>query len=335
MVAVTMMQLIFVLIAGASLLGLCHGQVQCTTEEYIARLSDIDCTQMHMQAIIDAYTQCGRDDLAGQLVDNCRTNQNDSTCGELSLLIAFRNPIEIQSCYRDNTFEERILQCTAECKEDLEVYINDNLGCCSRSIFEDELLTAYSSIALMRNLTDICNVSLVQNRCTTPSSLSYTPSGAAEPICTGDELSHRVVRIPACSRAYLEPRIALARSCGFPANEVPLTCEADDDGVICISYYNDTIVRTIVDPVELNCINGTNSCTEACRAAVVNFRENLGCCVNNLYNNSLHSIYGASYELWSLCEVETVGICRSGQAPTVVVTKLLFAIAFLALALLF
>jgi len=87
--------------------------------------------------------------------------------------------------------------------------------------------------------------------------------------------------------------------------------------------------------VELNCIKGANSCTEACRTAVVSFRENLGCCVNNLFNTSLYSSYATSYELWSMCGVETVGVCgrESGQAPAADITKLLFAIAFLVLAL--
>jgi len=39
------------------------------------------------------------------------------------------------------------------------------------------------------------------------------------------------------------------------------------------SYSTDSTVRTIVDPVELNCIKGANNCTEACRAAVASFQE--------------------------------------------------------------
>ena len=335
MAAVTMMRIILVSIVGATLLGLCLGQEGCTTEEFIAGLSKIECTQMHREAVFDVFTQCGRDDLAEDLVDNCRTTKN-VTCNELSLLIPFRNPMEIRSCYSDDTFDELILPCTAECREDLEVYVDDILGCCSRNMLEDELILKIPSVALISLLIDMCNVSLLrQDRCTTPSTLRYTPSGAVEPSCTTNEVSRRLDELT-CNPAYLEPRIALAKSCGFPANEEPaLACEEDGDGVICISYSADS---TALDQVELNCIDGANDCTKECHAAVLSFRENLGCCVNNLFNHSFHSIYAASYELWSQCGIETVGVCGSEsgasvQAPAADITKLLFAIAFLGLAI--
>ena len=335
LVAVGMMRIISVLVVGANLLGLCHGQV-CTTEEYSARLSDIECAQMHRQVVLDVYNECGRDDFAEELVDLCRTH-NGTTCNALLFLILFRNPIEVRSCYRDDTFGERILPCTAECKEDLEIYINDTLGCCSRSIFEDELITAFPSVVLIRGLIDTCNVSLLQNPCTTPSTLSYTPSGAVETSCTRTEVNARLATIP-CSPAYLEPRLDLAIDCGFPSNEEPaLACEEDDDGVICFAYTVNSSVLAILAQVDLNCIEGADTCTEACRTAVVSLRENVGCCVNNLFNTSLYQIYVASYELWSLCEVETIEFCgsNSGQVPATDVTKLLFAIASLVLALVF
>jgi len=331
-VAVTMMRIIFVLIVGASLLGLCLGQEVCTAEEYNAGLAKIGCTQKDVQALIDVFTECGRDDLAEEMVNNCRTTKN-VTCALLARLISFRNPIEIRRCYTDDTFGERILSCTAECKEDLEVYVNDTLGCCSRNVFEHELLAEYPPIVLVRELIDMCDLSgLRQGPCTTNSTLSFTPSGATEPSCNRNELFGKLAEIP-CTPAYLEPRLAFSESCGFSTNEeTPLACEKGDDGVICISHP-----LTVVDEVELNCIQGANDCPEACRTAIESLRKDLGCCVNNLFNQSVLPIYATSYELWSMCGVETVGVCGrardSGQAPAADITKLLFAIAFLVLAL--
>ena len=193
----------------------------------------------------------------------------------------------------------------------------------------------YTSVLLISDLIDVCNVSVLQqNRCTTPSTLSFTPSTATDPSCDTDEVFSRLAAVP-CTPAFLEPRVSLAKSCRFPANEEPaLACEEDDDGVICASYASD---RTILDEVEQNCIKGANTCNNTCRAAVVSLRENLGCCVNNLFNHSLNAIYAASYELWSMCGVETVKVCGDvvddGQAPAA--TKLLLAIVFLVLASMF
>ena len=331
--------MLFVFVVGASLLGLCLGQDVCTVEEFVTRLSKLQCKQTDPDLVLDVFTECGRDDLGEEVVNNCRTNEKNVTCNELTLLIPFRNPIEIRSCYRDDTYDERILSCTAECKEDLETYVNDVLGCCSRSIFEDELNMEYTSIALVSDLIDQCNVSLMGlEPCTTPSTLSFTPSGATEPSCTRDEVFRRLFAIP-CNPDHLEPRVKLSKSCGFPANEEPdLACEEGDDGVICVSYAADRTAISILDQVEQTCIKGANDCTEACRSAVLSFRENLGCCVNNIYNNSLNMVYAASYELWSLCGVETVEVCGSESATASavdIIAKLPFAVASLVLAFLF
>ena len=328
------MRVFSALIASATLLGLCcRGQMQCTLEQYIARLSDIECTQAERELVFNVFKDCGRDDLAAEVVDLCRTHEN-LTCNEQLLLIIFHNPLEIRNCYNDDEFRERTLPCTAVCKQDLEMFLNDTLGCCSRTIFEDQLVQQYPSIVLINGLIDMCNISrsLLPDQCTTPSTLSYMPSGAAGPSCTQNELDRKLVTLP-CNPEYLEPRLDIARDCMFPANEEPaIACEENNDGIICTEFAADS---TALDQVALNCIEGAETCSDTCRTSVVSFRDVLGCCVNNLYNNSLLSLYASSYELWSMCEVETIEFCgsKSGQLLAAEVTKLLLAVTFLVIAL--
>lgn len=327
----TIMHIISVLFVGASLLVLCHGQ-RCTVEEFTARLSDIECTQTDRQPILDHFIECGRDDFAGEVVENCRTH-NNKTCNELLTPIFFRGPVEIERCYRDATFQETILPCTAECKEDLEAYINNTLGCCSRSIFEGVLFEGYPTVALIKSLIDACNISL-PSPCTTSSPLSFTPSGAAESLCTANEVSRRLAEA-ACRPEALQMRLDLYDSCEYSNEAQRLGCERDDNGVVCATIAFDSSVLNILNQVALNCTQRATTCTEACRTAVISLRQNVGCCANNIYNSSFFALYSTSYELWSLCEVETIGFCDSGQVPAAGVTKLLFTIAFLVLALVF
>ncbi len=136
----------------------------------------------------------------------------------------------------------------------------------------------------------------------------------------------------------LDPRLDLFRDCMYPSDAYERACEKDDKGIVCATYAFDSAALALINVVETNCIEGTDTCSELCRAAVVNIRENVGCCANNAYNTSLVSLYATSYELWSLCEVETLEYCGdsdSGQVPAAGVTKLFLAIVTLVLALVF
>jgi hypothetical protein len=320
------------LVVGATL---CYGQSQmCTTEEYIARLSEIECTQVERELVFAAYNDCGRDDLGNELVDLCRTH-GSVKCNEQLLLIALRNPLEIRSCYRDDDFREQALPCTSDCKQDLEMFLNVTLGCCSRAIFDDQLAQLYPSVVIINSLIGMCNISrsLLPDRCATPSTLSYTPSGATVPSCTQNELDQKLSAVP-CSSEYIQPRLDLATDCRFSDlyNEEPtLACEEDDNGVICAERAFDPTAVSMFEQSALNCIEGAETCSDTCRASIVSLRDVLGCCLNNLYNNTFFSLYATSYELWSMCDLETIEFC--GDASGLQVTTLLLAVTFLVLAL--
>ena len=60
----------------------------------------------------------------------------------------------------------------------------------------------------------------------------------------------------------------------------------------------------------------TENCTNGCRRGLQQARDELGCCMDAIYNNSFVREYlpFAEYSLWSNCGIETPGVCSSASA---------------------
>ena len=60
-------------------------------------------------------------------------------------------------------------------------------------------------------------------------------------------------------------------------------------------------------------VGASGSCNEECRSAVLRFKTDLGCCVNSLFNVTTYGLQilnVTDYRLWSVCGVDTPGICN-------------------------
>ena len=98
-------------------------------------------------------------------------------------------------------------------------------------------------------------------------------------------------------------------------------CAKNEDGVSCYSLAIDS--NDIMYDVYRNCWDTSATCTQACRGAIMTFRDTHGCCVNSLYNSTVFAVDEvlnnaifytkamgvANYSLWSSCGVETLGHC--------------------------
>ena len=62
--------------------------------------------------------------------------------------------------------------------------------------------------------------------------------------------------------------------------------------------------------------NATNPCPEGCAEALMTIRDNIGCCFNNYYNVSgSEFLQFASNQLWTACQVATLGRCTQILNP--------------------
>ena len=65
--------------------------------------------------------------------------------------------------------------------------------------------------------------------------------------------------------------------------------------------------------------NHTESCTDGCRCGLQQGRDELGCCMDAVYNNTFVRRYlpFAEYSLWSKCRMEAPGFCSSALVLSV------------------
>ena len=156
-----------------------------------------------------------------------------------------------------------------------------------------------------------------------------------------DEITsyYNVTCEPECIRAL----VGLGEKCNvdIQVNKLSLSydCAQNDNGVWC--YHLAVNHNDVMYDVYAKCIDVNETCTAACRSAIVVFRETHGCCVNALYNSTVFendellqntvfytkTMGVANYSLWSRCGVETLGHCDaprelSGGTPVASIASL-------------
>ncbi len=99
-------------------------------------------------------------------------------------------------------------------------------------------------------------------------------------------------------------------TCGFPflGQRFRTVCASNDED-LCLSLSQENNGSLIL---ALCGLTPTVSCSAECRDALEEFRSNLGCCVQTLFNSSvfgLDLLPIASHQLWSVCGVESVELC--------------------------
>lgn len=106
-------------------------------------------------------------------------------------------------------------------------------------------------------------------------------------------------------------------------------CLLNEDGELCYiatidSFVNPSSDTAWVPIVMVNCFINftlfdaipTETCSDGCSRALQQASNELGCCVDAVYNNTFVSEYlpFAEYSLWSRCGVVTPGVCSSASA---------------------
>ena len=97
-------------------------------------------------------------------------------------------------------------------------------------------------------------------------------------------------------------------------------CSRNENGTYCgatEAYQADLSKLTFIDCKDS--IPSSAQCSSACRNALKTFRDNLGCCINAIYNftGSGYEYYrpALSYALWSSCGIEPITSTCTGMRP--------------------
>ena len=152
-----------------------------------------------------------------------------------------------------------------------------------------------------------------------PNVPSFMP-GSRDPPCTDIE-TVRAATTYQCTQTNIQPVLdALNRNnnCQFYTTIVVDGCGQRSNGDFCsVDAIVNPATNLLVD-VFTNCSSflTNQSCPgSSCTTAVEQFRDNSGCCVNNIYNSSVIASAGGflptSIALWDACGVSSPGFCTS------------------------
>ena len=137
---------------------------------------------------------------------------------------------------------------------------------------------------------------------------------------TFDEQKYLIYCDKECGTPYLQ----FLRSCGsdVAADYYKNLCHENSNGIPCAYFFLAAAYLQPAYHVEENCKlsfeNTTSSCSFECFVSLYQFKIQIGCCVNNIYNHStaIQSNFVA-YSLWSKCGVATPGYCSGNKGLTI------------------
>ena len=271
------------------------------------------CQGSLQQQLYSIALQCGQEELAMSLRRACSVNENGYHCEILPFL---------QLNYTEETvecFTNFAGSCNPGCKSNI-LSVHRELGCCSKDLtdrfFND--FTIFSGF-----IWRVCEVA-PGPVCEVPIINVTSPSPLEEPCnATGVETRVRLLE-HLCTYpnsqdildAYTE---SVEPNCSSLIQSTVEACGVDETGDLCLSKSGSDLVSTVVQECSGSLFGG--SCGAGCTAALNNIRTSLGCCLNNIYNLTLARIIPNptyqqilpfwSFNLWSKCGVEPLGVCES------------------------
>ena len=201
--------------------------------------------------------------------------------------------------------------CSRECYKLLHTLRKD-LGCCI-----NEILNTTIGPRPHRNLFNYflwrnCNLDIPPQNCL-PSRLTKYSKPQVTKQCSFHEFYQKRYRVQ-CNNSTIT---ALANDydahgCHQVSRDLYDTCSVTEEGVWCVEKFLKNLTSTVkfFRAARSHCTGA--GCTPGCRDALIGIKANLGCCINNLFNNSyVRLIYSetsfntilAHYEVWKNCGV--------------------------------
>ncbi len=258
----------------------------------------------------DLYTlalECQQQEVAHTAQFACGVNnENGLYCSQGS---------EISQQFGEETSSrcQSLSSCTSSCRNSI-TRIRTQLGCCSG--YWTNLAAARQS-NLDGTLWSVCGVSTGE-LCPIPAYNSTVTSR----LCTEDE-TNRILFSRRCMQStsgITVETLANTTGCGGVAKIHVEVCSIDSNGGFCSLKPDLGTATNMIENCAQNVISG-NGCSFACQSSMIALRNELGCCINSLYNGTIirvAQISGAEQVLtfftnsfWSRCNVSPPGICKS------------------------
>ena len=278
--------------------------LQCQNTAAAAR-----CDSGLQQEVFSIATECGQDDIANSVRYSCATNAEGLYCA---------NGVEFLTQYtteQRNCYQNFPNSCSSICLDAI-LSIRDQLGCCAG--FLTSTFRSHNNI-LDGSLWDVCGVSPGE-LCDIPSFPTQFPPGNIR-RCSS-EVARLRIQTHQCTYPNSQEVIDAymnTSNCSSLASVTLQACGVHEDGGFCALR---TDVSSFISVLN-DCFStlSTSSCSLSCKTSLIFFRNDFGCCLNNIFNGTLQRIHpdssvGAflpfvSYDLWSKCDVDPPNVCDS------------------------
>lgn len=220
----------------------------------------------------------------------CAYNQMDIFCGLANYSLLLSNI----AIFCNNSSPS----CSQDCRDHL-IRARSELGCCINAVIDIDEQFAYP-------MWSRCGVEPVTRKCSTSFTL---PPIQVDPTCDEDAYLERSRSIT-CRQPYVEglrERLT-TEGCQGLADEITF-CKANQFGTYCdtLEEYNFESNLTLAS---WSCRN-ISICDPLCIETLDNIINTLGCCFNDRYNTTnSDQYYWLSYEFWSMCGLESPGLCE-------------------------
>ena len=280
----------------------------CRTATYLKRLRAVKCNESIGQQLVDMYLECGYNQAALREAINCGLRD-----GEFCFDVADRAH-EYQRAVDSLCFNQYGKpSCSNSCQEALGSY-RENVGCCINNLYNASDEPIFNDRTASNILWTACGVTPLDGFC--ESSLRYEEAHDTM-VCVYDEVVYRNSLLE-CSPSYGQAFADLLRECGYSSHlwYTVNICGVNAEDRYCFEYLEDG--KSAADQVIEHCIETVEmECSVPCQVALDDFRRQVGCCLNNLYNNEENAYFSTtSPALWKTCGVKRPAFCKTTISMT-------------------
>ena len=226
----------------------------------------------------------------------------------------------IDSCFRSPSLSETLRNCSSRCRNLLQEFA-DRFGCCIHT--EPSITEDGTGMILAPYLWSQCSVTLPDPCENAPRTRSLDSSA------TECSFSCAVIQSLALECKYLgNQRLNIYEECSDTesANEVLQDCGFNEKGEFCGALIDIFGIdfQDIAFSVYNKCFRffSSNECPTECKPALIDLKDTYGCCINSMNTTSRFQqgdieVLITRYDLWSVCNVETPGLCSLPADPSV------------------
>ena len=275
----------------------------CTTASYLRRLRALRCNQTHGQQLADMYLNCGYNQLALREMIDCGVRDGDFCFDVADYAQRYQNEVDSQ-CF--DMYGKPI--CSDDCRAALKSF-RENVGCCINNLYNASDNPISNDRTASNLLWTACEVEPVDGFCR--STIRYEVIYNTQ-VCVSDEVVYRKSRLE-CHPDYGQAFADLFRLCGYSAQlrHAVNICGVNSEDRYCFELQ--TVGNSIAEDVNKYCVKATESdCPLSCKVALDSYKRQLGCCLNNLFNDEENSYFRTtSPALWTTCQADRPRFCKT------------------------